>query len=116
MKRYINYTKKWCNNKKIVRPDFLWLNDRSTRASHQYLKSIVRNIIKQSDSTINNKQSKFHNIRSVVATNMFAKYNLSTVMKRMQWASTSTFYKFYANLGAVTNYPSVLAGYAPWVD
>lgn len=116
MKRYVNYTNKWCHNKKIVRPDFLWLNDRGTRASHQYLRSSVRNIIKESDSNISNKQSKFHSIRSVVASNMFAKYSLSMVMKRMQWASSSTFYKYYAKLGAVTNCPSVLAGCAPCVD
>ena len=99
LKHYIFNTRRLCKIHKVTRPVNLWINKKLKPASKANLRVWLRSIIFKADNSASTENTKFHSVRGLAASLLYKNYTIETVIKRMQWKSSNTFFKHYAKLG-----------------
>ena len=111
---YLALTSAMCRDRKVIRPDQLWLGVNLKPLSVNVLSNWIKEVIFLADPNAGLSNFNVHSIRSQVASHLMANnVSVKEIIAAMNWRSSSTFALFYARLGIRTAVRAVLAGHLP---
>ena len=112
--RYLKLTQSLCAEKKVPRPDHIWVSLNLKPISECLIRKWVRDIIFLGDPIATSAGTHAHSIRGQVATHLLAAgLPIKEILATMNWVSSSTFTRYYAMLGIQASVNAVLAGHLP---
>ena len=102
LNKYIEITARICEEKRIPRPDQLFIKEDTTPYTLHQLRSSIKDIIIRSEPASIVKNTSFHSMRKVASTTLdYRGYTLQQIISSMQWRSQNTYTKYYCKLGLV---------------
>lgn len=114
LNNYISLTNSLCRERRIERPDSLWLSTHLKPISLELIRRWVREIIFLADPRATILGTHVHSIRGQVATRLLASgASVKEILAAMNWKRESTFFRYYAILGIQSSVRAVLAGRLP---
>ena len=107
---YLKFSQVVCQNLGISRPPQFWIASSGKPLTKSQIRHKFRNLILEGDPEAKADDIRFHSTRSIVASNLFRHFDLSVVMKNMNWRSNSTFAKYYLKPGINIRSKFVIGG------
>ena len=109
--KYLSLTEELAIKLNKKRPDRLWVDLQLKPISQKQCREWLRTVIFLADPSANFKNTKFHSIRSTVASALdFKGCSVKQILQQMNWRSNSTYNKFYAKLDLQANVKAVIGG------
>ena len=102
LQQYLEITSSICEERRVPRPDQLFIKDDTRPFTIHQLRSSIKEIIIRADPLSPKETSNFHSVRKIASTMLdYRGYSLQDIFKSMQWRSSQTYLKYYCQLGLV---------------